>query len=144
MSNYAQCNKTKNSSGMHVIVNCIRVADAVDEGPGKSEADGIALLEDVCGSDYLYVKTSRNTHCGVHRDPDTDEDDSDVKTPLRKNYAGKGAWYDPVRDVFLPPKPYPSWTLNEDTCQWEPPTARPDYDKDYTWNEDTQTWDETL
>ena len=88
---------------MHVIVNTMHVADAVDEGPGKSEADGIALLEDVCGSDYLYVKTSRNTHCGVHRDPDTDEDDSDVKTPLRKNYAGKGAWYDPVRDAFLPP-----------------------------------------
>lgn len=58
----------------------------------------------------------------------------------RKNYAGKGMTYDSTRDAFIPPKPYPSWTLNETTCIWEAPTAYPDDGKVYTWNEATTAW----
>jgi len=60
---------------------------------------------------------------------------------IRKNYAGIGFSYDATRDAFIPPKPYLSWILNEDTCLWEAPVEKPDNDNLYTWNEETQTWD---
>jgi len=60
---------------------------------------------------------------------------------IRKNYAGIGFSYDSTRDAFIPPQPYPSWTLNEDTCLWEPPVAYPTDGNMYNWNEETQTWD---
>ena len=59
----------------------------------------------------------------------------------RKNYAGIGYKYDEDRDAFIPPKTYPSWILNEDTCQWEAPVARPDDEKIDDWNEETTSWD---
>ena len=63
---------------------------------------------------------------------------------FRKNYAGVGYTYDKTRDAFIAPKPYPSWTLVEDTCQWTSPTALPDDGKMYTWNEDTTNWVEVV
>ena len=61
---------------------------------------------------------------------------------IRKNYAGIGYRYDEVRDAFIPPKPYNSWLLNDDTCLWEPPIPYPgDQDNFYIWNEETQSWD---
>lgn len=61
---------------------------------------------------------------------------------IRKNYAGIGYTYDKTRDAFIPPKPYPSWTLVEDTCQWKAPSAMPDDGKKYEWDEDTTSWKE--
>jgi len=60
---------------------------------------------------------------------------------IRKNYAGIGFSYDSTRDAFIPPQPYPSWTLNETTCLWECPVAYPTDGNMYNWNEETQTWD---
>ena len=60
---------------------------------------------------------------------------------IRKNYAGIGFSYDATRDAFYPPKPFDSWTLDEDTCLWEPPIAYPDDGNMYIWNEETQAWD---
>ena len=79
-----------------------------------------------------WVQTSYNTHGGVH---------ANGNTPLRKNYAGVGYAYDEDRDAFIPPQPYPSWTLNDDTCLWDCPVAHPDDGAFYAWNEDAQTWD---
>jgi hypothetical protein len=76
-------------------------------------------------------RTSYNTHAGVH---------TLGGTPLRKNYAGIGYIYDATRDAFIPPQPYASWTLNEDTCLWESPVPYPDDDKSYQWDEDTTNW----
>ena len=59
---------------------------------------------------------------------------------IRKNFAGIGFTYDEDRDAFIPPKPYTSWTLNETTCLWDPPVARPTSGR-YTWNEETKQWD---
>ena len=59
---------------------------------------------------------------------------------IRKNYAGIGYLFDAARDAFIPPQPFPSWTLNDDTCLWEPPVPYPDAGPDYTWNENTQSW----
>ena len=63
---------------------------------------------------------------------------------IRKNYAGIGYAYDEVRDAFIPPQPYPSWVLNEQTCQWESPTPMPTDDKRYQWDEATLTWIESV
>jgi hypothetical protein len=60
---------------------------------------------------------------------------------IRKNFAGIGYTYDEDRDAFIPPKPFNSWILNEDTCIWEAPVAYPDDEERYTWNETTTTWD---
>jgi len=60
------------------------------------------------------------------------------------NRAGLGSMYDSIRNAFISPKPYPSWLLNETTCQWEAPTPMPDDDLNYTWNEETQSWDEVI
>jgi hypothetical protein len=61
---------------------------------------------------------------------------------IRKNYAAIGHTYDSVRDAFIPHQPFPSWTLIEDTCTWEAPTALPDDDNQYSWNEETTSWDQ--
>ena len=63
---------------------------------------------------------------------------------FRKNYASVGDTYDKVRDAFIAPKPYPSWTLVEDTCQWAPATAMPSDGKGYEWDEDTTAWVEIV
>ena len=78
-----------------------------------------------------WIQTSYNTHGGEHKLGGT---------PLRKNYAGIGFTYDRVKDAFIPPKPYASWLLNEDTCLWEAPVAMPDDGKLYQWDEATTNW----
>lgn len=59
---------------------------------------------------------------------------------IRKNYAGIGFTYDETLDAFIPPKPYDSWILNEDTCLWDPPVSRPNDDQFYIWNEEDLVW----
>lgn len=59
---------------------------------------------------------------------------------FRKNFAGIGFSYDPERDAFIPPKPFESWTLNEDTCNWEAPVAYPTDGKIYKWDEESLSW----
>lgn len=88
------------------------------------------FVDDSAGT---WIQTSYNTYGGEHKLGGT---------PLRKNYAGIGFSYDSTRDAFIPPQPYPSWTLNEDTCLWESPVAYPDDGNMYTWNETDQQWDE--
>ena len=78
-----------------------------------------------------WIQTSYNTLGGTH---------TLGGTPLRKNYAGVGFTYDRVLDAFIPPQPYPSWVLNEDTCLWNAPVAYPDDGDEYQWNEVAQDW----
>ncbi len=75
------------------------------------------------GDEFLWVQTSYNDN-------------------FRKNFAGIGYAYDSTRDAFIPPQLFNSWTLNEDTCQWEAPVAMPDDNKNYTWDEATTNWTE--
>ena len=63
---------------------------------------------------------------------------------FRKNYAGVGFTYDKTRDAFIPPQPYPSWLLDEETCQWVAPTPYPTDGKQYKWDEPTMTWEEVV
>lgn len=89
-----------------------------------------------------WIKTSYNTRGGIHYQPNTNTPSADQTKALRGNYAGLGYIYDSSNDVFYPPSPYNSWTLNETTWNWEPPVAYPEDDNPYDWNEDTQTWDQ--
>jgi hypothetical protein len=77
----------------------------------------------VVGDSFLWVQTSYNGS-------------------FRKNYASVGDTYDKTKDAFIAPKPFNSWTLDDATCLWQPPTAMPDDDKMYEWNEDTTNWTE--
>jgi hypothetical protein len=87
-----------------------------------------------------WIQTSYNTRGGVHYDPNTNTASQDQSKALRKNYAGIGYTYDAQRDAFIPPKPYASWTLNESSCLWEPPTPYPNDDRRHIWNEQTTSW----
>jgi hypothetical protein len=78
-----------------------------------------------------WIQTSYNTYGGQHRNGGT---------PLRKNYAGIGYSYDRTKDAFIPPKPYPSWVLNEQTCLWESPVSYPTDGENYYWDEGTLSW----
>ena len=100
---------------------------------GKDEGDDGVDWEAHYGAfrGQTCKRTSYNTHGGVH---------SSGGTPFRKNYAGIGYSYNQLRDAFIPPKPYSSWTLNEDTCLWESPVPYPDDGNLYVWDEITTAW----
>lgn len=99
---------------------------------GKDESD---IVEGISDWEVYYggKRTSYNTKAGIH---------TEGGIPFRKNYAGIGYTYDPIRDAFIPPKPYESWLLNEETCIWEPPVPMPDNRIRYwAWNESDEKWD---
>lgn len=81
-----------------------------------------------------WIQTSYNTHGGEH---------TLGGTPLRKNFAGIGYTYDKEKDAFIPPQPFPSWTLNETTCLWEAPVPMPE-EGQYIWNESITNWTEVV
>ncbi len=93
----------------------------------------------VDSSPGVWIQTSYNTRGGVHYTEG--QPSADQSKALRKNYAGIGYSYDATRDAFIPPKPYASWMLDEQTCLWNAPVPYPLDDKPYQWNETTQTWD---
>jgi hypothetical protein len=101
---------------------------------GKNEGEEGINWEQHYGSfrGQLCKRTSYNTVNGIH---------SLGGTPFRKNYAGIGMTYDETRDAFIPQKPFNSWILNEQTCNWDAPVARPDDNNIYTWNEEILNWE---
>ena len=101
-----------------IVVNNIELLSA--DG-SESEVMGVAFLIRWSGGYSKWKQTSYNRK-------------------IRKNYAGVGYTYDSVRDAFIPPKPFPSWVLNEDTCQWGAPVAMPDDGQFYNWDEATTSW----
>ena len=111
------------------IVTRVIVAEAdffnnfVDDSPGQ------------------WIQTSYNTRGGVHYVPNTNEPSADQSKALRKNYAGIGYSYDTTKDAFIPPQPFNSWTLNEDTCLWDSPVPYPEDGKLYKWNEEIVNWE---
>lgn len=87
-----------------------------------------------------WIQTSYNTRGGVHYDAETGLPSTDQNKSLRKNYAGIGFSYDQQRDAFIPPKPYASWTLNEETCMWDAPVLAPTDGNRYEWDEEKLSW----
>ena len=104
----------------------------------------VVNAESVDTSTGTWIQTSFNTYGGVHYHFNDTVRKPDGGVALRKNYAQVGYTYDATRDAFIPPKPYASWILNEDTCLWGAPIPRPTdlYKWSYQWNEVAQKWEE--
>jgi hypothetical protein len=102
--------------------NIVEKVEVVSNDIATTEQSGIDFLNNLYGTRDVWKQTSYNS-------------------TIRKNFAGIGYKYDQTRDAFIPPKPYPSWTLNETTCQWEAPVLKPDDGQNYDWNETTKQWD---
>ena len=105
-------------------VNVVDNEHLLDANNIEREELGIAFLVQWSGGYPYWKQTSYNGS-------------------IRKNYAGVGYTYDAGRDAFIEPQPYPSWTLNETTCRWEPPVPYPTDGKYYVWDEATTSWVET-
>jgi hypothetical protein len=107
---------------------------------GRQEDDGKeAELCERTGD--TYKQTSYNTRAGVYYDPTTNEPAADQSKAFRKNFAGLGYTYDATRDAFIPPKPFDSWLLDEETCNWEAPVPYPSDGFRYIWNESEIDWE---
>jgi hypothetical protein len=104
---------------------------------GRDEDNGLEAELSLRTGD-VYKQTSYNTRGGVHYTNDVPSDDQ--SKAYRKNYAGIGYTYDSQRDAFIPPQPYPSWTLVEETCRWSAPVEIPTDGKRYQWDEATVNW----
>ena len=117
------------------LENKVLAIHRVHNNIATTEQAGVDFLNNLHKTNDVWKQTSYNTQGGVHKLD---------RTPFRKNYAGVGYTYDETRDAFIPPQRFNSWTLNEDTCQWEAPVAYPDDDKPYEWNEETQAWEEIV
>jgi hypothetical protein len=114
---------------VHSVVNEV----LKDSNGIEQENIGIQFLKTLYNEpNAIWKQTSYNTHGGIH---------DNNGNPFRKNHAGIGYTYDSALDAFIPPKPFNSWILNEDTCLWDSPVAMPINDNEYTWNESTLTWD---
>ena len=108
----------------NIIEQVISINNSVitDSNGIEQEQLGVDFINKLYNTRDVWKKTSYNNN-------------------IRKNYAGIGFQYDQQRDAFIPPKPYNSWVLNEDTCRWIAPVAYPQDDNKYIWNESTLTWD---
>ena len=117
MAHFAQLDEN------NVVTQVIVVAD-------EHEANGENWCNSFIGG--TWKQTSYNTRGGVH---------ILGGTPLRKNFAGVDSIYDATKDAFYTPQPYPSWTLNETTCQWDCPVTYPNDGNKYLWNEEITNWE---
>jgi len=115
MAHFAQLNEENIVTQVIVVAN----QDTADQDGVENEAIGIEFCTNLLGG--KWVQTSYNAN-------------------IRKNYAGVGYKYDAALDAFIPPQPFASWTLNNETAQWEAPTPYPTDDKRYTWDEETTSW----
>jgi hypothetical protein len=89
------------------------------------------------GDPSQWIQTSYNTRAGIHYGPDGKPDSGN---PFRANYAGAGYYYDSKYDIFYPPQPWPSWTLESSNGTWVPPTPYPQDGKPYGWDEQLKSW----
>ena len=130
--------------------NIVEKVEVVANDIATTEQAGADFLNNLYKTKDVWKQTSFNTRGGkyyIFNENEKRVELSDQSKSFRKNYAGVGFTYDQTRDAFIGPQPYPSWTLNEDTCLWEAPIAKPaltqeqiDNNSDYSWNEQDQSW----
>jgi hypothetical protein len=119
----------------NIVITVVSVVNEVlkDSNGIEQESIGIQFLKTLYNEpNAIWKQTSYNTVGGVHLLGGT---------PFRKNHAGIGYTYDETRNAFIPQKPFNSWILNENTCLWKAPVAKPVDDNKYSWNEQTLSWD---
>jgi len=116
--------------------NIVEQVIVVSNDVATTEQAGVDFINNLYKTNDVWKQTSYNTYGGVHKLGGL---------PFRKNYAGVDFTYDQTRDAFIPPKPYNSWVLNEDTCRWEAPVAMPTAELEnnqyYVWNESDMNWE---
>lgn len=117
MAHFAQLDENNVVTQVIVVNN----NELLDENGVEQEAKGIVFCQSLFGETTHWVKTSYNAS-------------------IRKNYAGIGFIFDESKNAFIPPKPYPSWVLNETTCTWKAPIECPNDGKNYNWDEKTTSW----
>lgn len=117
MAHFAKLDQ--NNTVMQVVV--IHDNDILDQNGVENEEVGIAFCRQLFGLNTIWKQTSYNVN-------------------FRKNYAGIGYSYDNIRDAFIPPKPYPSWIFDEDTCNWHAPVPYPNIPASFRWDEETKNW----
>jgi len=117
MAHFAKLDENNFVTSIIVVDNYVITEDAIE-----IEQKGIDFLSKLYNYNN-WIQTSYNAN-------------------FRKNYAGIGYYYDSIRDAFIPPKPFPSWTLNEQSCLWQSPIPYPNDGKMYQWNEETGNWEE--
>jgi len=115
MAHFAEIDENNVVQRVIVVAN----KDTSDANGNEVESIGIAFCQRLLGGNWKQTSYNGN---------------------LRKNYAGIGYTYNADIDAFVPPKPHPSWVLNNDTAQWEPPVSAPTDNKMYSWDEATQSW----
>lgn len=111
----------------NLVIRVIAVHNNELIAPGGEESEllGIDFCKNHYGQHTKWIQTSYNKN-------------------FRKNFAGAGFKYDSNRDAFIPPKPFNSWVLNEETCIWEATLPYPDDGKNYIWNETALSWEEII
>ena len=138
MAHFAKLGVNGKVIAVHVLDNnkMLNADNQEDESVGQQE------LERIHGwPAAMWIQTSYNTRGNKHYDANGDLS-GDQSKKLRGNYAGIGFTYDTENDVFIPPKPYSKWVLDETTWQWKAPTDAPDDGKQYTWNDNKGEWEE--
>jgi len=134
MAHFAKLGIGNKVIAVHVVNNEV----ITDDNGQEQEQLGVDFLNKIHNTNAVWKQTSYNSRRGIHKLGGT---------PFRKNYAGIGFKYDEKRDAFIPPQPFNSWTLDEDTCTWNSPIPHPNDGKFYVWNEtaynedNTQGWD---
>ena len=113
------------------VGNKVLRVEVVHNDIATTEQSGIDFLNNLYGTNDIWKQTSYNTIGGVHLLGGN---------PFRKNYAGINFKYNEAKDAFIPPRPFNSWTLNEETCLWNSPIPYPTDGQKYTWNESEQSW----
>jgi hypothetical protein len=117
MAHFAELNKDNIVARVIVVGN----PDCLDENGNESENIGIAFCQSITSPNSIWVQTSYNAN-------------------IRGKYASIGDTYREDLDMFIPPQPYPSWSLDESIGTWEAPVSKPDDENPYVWNEETQSW----
>lgn len=119
----------------YAFINDNNIVTQVIVGRDEDDlAEGVTSWEEYYGARHgqTCLRTSYNTRAGEH---------SEGGTPFRGNYAGIGYTYNEALDAFIPPQPYPSWTLDESTYRWNAPTPYPEDGEAYVWNENQKVWE---
>jgi len=121
----------------NIVIRGAAIADedCLDANGNELEAVGSAFCNRLFGG--RWIKTSVNTRMNTHYGPDNQPDGG---VPFRKNYGGIGYYYDEQRDAFIGPKIFPSWVLDEETCDWVAPVPHPTDGDWYDWDENTLNW----
>jgi len=128
-----------NNDNLVLRVLSLHNNELLDDG-NESEEKGITFLKSLYGSNTIWKQTSYNTRYGVYYEANSITPDPDQSKVFRRTKAGRGGSYDPTRDAFTDPQPYPSWILDQNTGKWVPPVAYPIDEPGKHWDEDEGDW----